>query len=273
LKTMSANSLNSPLFVLPGIYGDKSELAEFQSRLSDTMPVEILELQSIQEPAAELTDMKAIGRAVACVISQRSPDGFLRLAGYSFGGSVAFEAARHLIDSGRSLRFLGIIDVPSPPEPKADLVRGISWGRRAMGLIRKISAGGHGGFLGLAYRATRESLGRFCTSDTRLRGVLETVRRFWPSREEIVRRMLLYYFRRRAMRDWRPTPIRGPVFVAISEENSSSIERWNTLCPQARMVQLPGNHVKVFEPPALEILISEFRDFVQRADLNQPQFS
>jgi hypothetical protein len=60
--------------------------------------------------------------------------------------------------------------------------------------------------------------------------------------------MLLYYFRRRAMRDWR-------------------------LCPQARIVQLPGDHVKIFEPPALEILISEFRDFVQGADFNQPQFS
>lgn len=269
---MTTTSRIYPIFVLPGIDGDKSELADFRSRLSDTLTVEILDLQSLEEPLAELTDMKAIGRTVARVINHHSPEGFLRLAGYSFGGSVAFEAARHLIESGRSLRFLGIIDVPSPGR-EHDLAREFGWARRVIGLIRKISAGGRAGFSTLAYRATRESLGQFCSSDSRLRRVLEMVRRFWPSREEIVRRMLLYYFRRRAMRDWRPTPIRGPVFVAISEENSYSIEQWNALCPQARIVHLPGKHVKVFEPPALEILISEFRDFVQRADSNQPQFS
>jgi phthiocerol/phenolphthiocerol synthesis type-I polyketide synthase D len=269
---MTKSSHISPVFILPGIDGNKSELAEFRSRLSDTLSVKVLDLQSIQEPLAELTDIKAIGRAIACLISQDSPEGFLSLAGYSFGGSVAFEAARHLIESGRTLRFLGIIDVPSP-RAEADPVREIWWGRRAIRLIGKIIAGRYGGFSGLAYRAAREVLGRFCSSDSRLRSVLEMVHCFCPSREGSVRRMLLYYFRRRAMRDWRPTPIRGPVFVAISEENSSSIEQWNTLCPQARIVQLPGDHVKIFEPPALEILISEFRDFVQGADFNQPQFS
>lgn len=269
---MANPSYISPLFVLPGIYGEKTELSEFRSRLLDRVPVEIIGLESIQEPLADLTDMKAIGEAVAREISRHSPEGFLRLAGYSFGGSVAFEAARYLIDSGRGLRFLGIIDVLGP-RPEADNVQESRWGKRIIRLTRKISAGGHGGVSGLAYRAIRELLGRFCSSDSRLRRVLATVHRFWSSREEFVRRMLLYHFRRRAMENWRPTPIRGPVFLAISEENLSAIDQWNSLCPQARTIQLPGKHGNVLKPPSLEILLAEFANSVQDADVSEAQLS
>ena len=75
------------------------------------------------------------------------------------------------------------------------------------------------------------------------------------------------------MENWRPNPIRGPVFLAISEENSSAIDQWKSLCPQARTIQLPGKHVDVLKPPSLEILLTEFANSVQHADVSEAQLS
>ena len=50
------------------------------------------------------------------------------LAGYSFGGFVAFEMARQLTAMGESVRFLGIIDASKPSEPV--LVRGLLSARK-----------------------------------------------------------------------------------------------------------------------------------------------
>jgi acetoacetyl-CoA synthetase len=241
----------SPVYVLPGIYGVKSELAEFQSRLLNRVPVEIIELQDLEEPFADLVNMKAIGAAVARDIDQRSPKGSLRLAGYSFGGSVAFEAAQHLISARRSVCFLGLIDV-RPPSLE-HIAKARSWGT-PMRLLRKI----RGSRQDMAYRVLRELLGRFFSSDSRRHHVLSMVKRFWPSREEFVRRALLFYCRRRAMAAWRPSAIRGTVFLAISQENLYSLDQWKRLCPESNVVMLPGEHLHVLKSPSFEVLSSAF---------------
>ena len=61
--------------MLPGIYGDKLELIEFQTRLSPEVPIEIIELQSLEEPLAELMSIEAVGVAVAREIERRFPQG------------------------------------------------------------------------------------------------------------------------------------------------------------------------------------------------------
>ena len=127
----------SPIYVFPGICGEESELQEFQNKLLDRIPVEVVALQSLEEPFVDLVDMKAIGAAAAREINRRSPEGSLRLAGYSFGGSVAFEASQHLIVSGRSICFLGIIDGMVPRQLPQNVQAG-SWGERPLRIIGSI---------------------------------------------------------------------------------------------------------------------------------------
>ena len=263
-----ATSDISPVFILPGIYGEKSELENFRSRLSDKVILDIIELQSLEEPLADLVSITAIGASVAREIDRRNPWGSLRLAGYSFGGAVAFEAARHLINSGREVHFLGLIDVILPLSPTPNGQQ--NWlGQRLSRLAAKIHAGASDGFSGIAYRLLRELLGRFCSSDSRRRIVLATVRRILPSRVTFVRRMLFFHFRRQAMEHWQPAPIQAPVFVAISQENPAPIEKWKSLCPTVDIVQLPGGHVNVFEAPSLHVLLPEFGNAVRNATLGK----
>jgi thioesterase domain-containing protein len=64
------------------------------------------------------------------------------LAGYSFGGFVAFEMARQLMALGESVRFLGIIDASKPSEPA--FVRGLqSVGKHTLSVL--LQKGTHAG--------------------------------------------------------------------------------------------------------------------------------
>lgn len=255
--------------MLPGIYGDKLELLEFQGRLSLDIPIEIIELQSLEEPIAELMSIEAMGLAVAREIEHRFPRGSLGLAGYSFGGSVAFEAAQHLLGSGRSLHFLGMIDVLGPG-PRTGHDQRASLGRRLFRQISRAFAREYGGFYGLPYRLLRQLAGWFCSSDFRLHLVLSIINRLWPAQEKSVRRMLLWHFRRKAMSRWQPLPLQMSIFLAISQENLPSLNKWKLLCPSAQVSLLPGKHNAIFQTPALEALLAAFRKAVENESHHEP---
>ena len=53
-------------------------------------------------------------RQALSTIRNRQPDGPLALAGYSFGGLVAYEVARQAVDAGQQVEWLGILDAPAP---------------------------------------------------------------------------------------------------------------------------------------------------------------
>jgi thioesterase domain-containing protein len=51
---------------------------------------------------------------ILSAIRNRQPDGPLALAGYSFGGLLAYEVARQAVDSGQEIAWLGLLDPESP---------------------------------------------------------------------------------------------------------------------------------------------------------------
>lgn len=94
------------LFLLPGLYGTVLDLKELAARVDERyevlglLPAVQFQSDDFQEIASEYTK-----RLVAL-----QPAGAFRLAGYSFGGMLAFEVARQLRTLGRDISFLGIID-------------------------------------------------------------------------------------------------------------------------------------------------------------------
>ena len=54
------------------------------------------------------------GSQILSAIRNRQPDGPLALAGYSFGGLLAYEVARQAVDAGREVAWLCLLDSPSP---------------------------------------------------------------------------------------------------------------------------------------------------------------
>lgn len=98
------------LVILPGSMGYGPSMAAFGAQLSQAarvIPIRYPDLSwslggrdSVQEMAALAIEQ----------INAVQPRGDVRMIGYSLGGGVAFEVARRLIEQGRAVKFLGILD-------------------------------------------------------------------------------------------------------------------------------------------------------------------
>jgi hypothetical protein len=113
-KSRNERCQSSPVFLIPAIFGDEPALSEFRRSLSDEVSLQTVDLPDLDCPISVLSDLAATGHFVAVEISKSHPQGIILLAGHSFGGCVAFEAAACLRAQGRQVGFLGLLDAPHP---------------------------------------------------------------------------------------------------------------------------------------------------------------
>jgi thioesterase domain-containing protein len=114
------------VFVLPGLGGDERELAALRNGCSPALnciPVQFPDWTELYTRAMTLDQLVDHCRAQ---IDRLAPTGGLRLAGYSFGGTMAYAVAEALTASGRRVDRLGLLDSPAipfvattPPSPAA----------------------------------------------------------------------------------------------------------------------------------------------------------
>jgi thioesterase domain-containing protein len=102
---------NPPLlFLFPGSVGYGPSLAAFASAMGTTakvVPVRYPGLAMILKGQRDLANM---ADAAVQQINRAQPSGDVRLLGHSLGGAVALEVAMRLLNAGRSVRFVGILD-------------------------------------------------------------------------------------------------------------------------------------------------------------------
>jgi thioesterase domain-containing protein/acyl carrier protein len=238
--------------LLPGFYGDEPSLANFRRALHGRINFNVLEIADLNEPAAVLEDMHQIGRIAALAIERRQPTGPIVLAGYSFGGSVAYEAARSLINSGREVALLGIFDT--------------KFGVAATGLARTSAQSRAWKRRSMLRSALSWNLGRA--------SMLSALNRLPWSLEFRIRRYLLRLFRENTLHSWSPSPLDVETFLAVSEEyQAKTLGIWRWLCPRLCVVRLPGEHLDIFEAPAATLLIPAFEDHVRRANAKNSKAS
>ncbi|MDQ6680068.1 MAG: thioesterase domain-containing protein [Pseudomonadota bacterium] len=230
--------LDAPMvFILPGMFGDDSQLAGFRRSFGGRLHFQLIDHPELTAPWAVLADVSANGRAAAREISQRQPEGRILLAGYSFGGGVAFEAARQLAEEGRQLGLLAVIDTPVIVTPPALLERP----RRMM--LRLI--------------------GRF---DAGRRLALALIAHLLPAWSMAARRRLLLNVRVEALSRWSPSPLHTPGLLIVSDEFAGTIiDPWSRLCPGIRVVRVPARHGTVFDPASLAPLAAAFEQAVHLA--------
>ncbi len=231
--------------LLPGFYGDEPILANFRRALNARVAFSLVDIAHLNQPAAVIRDMRQIGRLAARTIERRQPSGPIVLAGYSFGGSVAYEAARSLIDSGRQVALLGILDA--------------KFGVAATGIARTRAQ---------SRRWKRRSMLRSALSWDRARASIQWAlhRLPWPL-EYRIRRYLLRLFLEETLHSWSPSPLDVETFLAVSEEYEwKTLPIWRRLSRRLCVARLPGEHVRIFDAPAADLLIPAFENSVRTAN-------
>lgn len=110
LVPIRAEGSKTPLYIVHG--GGLTvlifhALAKSMDRDQPVYGLQARGLNGIDEP---LDNMDAIAAHYVSEILEHNPDGPYCLAGYSFGGFVAFEMARQLLAMGKEVKMLGIFD-------------------------------------------------------------------------------------------------------------------------------------------------------------------
>jgi acetoacetyl-CoA synthetase len=110
LVQMRAGSGGSPLFLVHSIWGDVLGMRQITAAMESDVPIYGIRARGLnpgEQPQGSVEEMAA---TYVELVRDVQPDGPYRLAGHSFGGLLAFEMARLLVEQGQEVDWLGIID-------------------------------------------------------------------------------------------------------------------------------------------------------------------
>lgn len=215
-------------------------------------------------------DFEALVSDAVMQITGRGPAGAILLAGYSFGGTVAFAAATRLRDTGHAVCFLGLLDIEAQPgldnAPGALRAPMTSWQELA-GFMAALRRGE--GKSRLAYAVARR------LKSPRWKPLLHLYARIpkhWLPGEFTVflDRDLLSQHMEPLLRQWaaqrdtlRPLPV--PVYLFRTGQHSANAPRhlgWDHCCPDLTVVPVSGTHLGMLRPSNLPALRAAFRTAV-----------
>ncbi len=117
----------SPLFCLPGLGGAVLEFQHLRQFLPAELPILALPTLGAADEAAAHDTIEGLADFAVRRMRARQPHGPYRIAGYSLGGVVAFEAARQLRAAGEDVALLALLDsrlwAPTPALPLMERVK------------------------------------------------------------------------------------------------------------------------------------------------------
>ncbi len=112
LVKLTSGPADVPLILIHAIGGTVFGYAPLARELAGTFIVYGLEAPGIRQPGAIAGSVADLAGNYAELIRTAIPDGPYRLAGWSMGGVVAFEVARHLEREGTDVCLLALLDPP-----------------------------------------------------------------------------------------------------------------------------------------------------------------
>lgn len=99
-----------PLFCFPGMSGHPVTFTPMALHLAPTVPVYGVLVPGVNGEREPMTRLEDIAAAVLANIRLVQPAGPYQLAGYSFGGFLAYEVAQQLRAAGETVALLGVYD-------------------------------------------------------------------------------------------------------------------------------------------------------------------
>jgi thioesterase domain-containing protein len=99
-----------PLFLVPPASGVAFPYMRLAATLGDDQPVYGLQDPRLEEGGVRFENLEALAAHYAGAMRAVQPTGPYLVAGWSFGGLVAFETARQLEAEGEEVAFVGLLD-------------------------------------------------------------------------------------------------------------------------------------------------------------------
>ncbi|WP_084337169.1 type I polyketide synthase [Actinomadura oligospora] len=241
-----------PIFIAHPAGGTTACYRQLVDLLGDDQPVYGLERFDDAPPVGE--------RAARYVrhLVEAQPEGAFRLAGWSFGGVLAYETARQLREAGRDVEFVALFDagLPLPVEDESDTLA-----RRFVAFTDYVNE-----TYGLEVALTFDELSGL-SEEQQFALVME---RAAPLAEMIppaaLHHQLTSHQDTRSLEAYEPRPYDGRVILYYAPEETpwavkdaryvlDGTNGFGPLCPALEKVVIPGvHHLNLLDPPGVEIL-------------------
>ncbi|HBL31586.1 MAG TPA: non-ribosomal peptide synthetase, partial [Acidobacteria bacterium] len=254
LVCLQEGSGGPPLFLLPAAGGGALAYAELARALGAEWPV--WALQDVAPPDAPRS-VAGLAEVFLGHVRTVQPAGPYLLAGWSFGGRLAFEMARRLAAEGESVAFVGMIDTGlaepvDPVSPDAEL------------LAAQVA-----GELEIDAEELRRAPDPVAALVVRAQGA-GLLPPDYPL-DDARRRLRLFKAHLEAARTGRPEPYPGTVtfFAAAEPPVGAPAEPghgWAAFAAHLEILAIPGNHVTLLRDPRnREVLAARLREALERA--------
>jgi len=98
-----------PVFAVPGVFGNVVGFADLARELGSEQPFYGLQSVGLDGAGAPLDSIEAMAKLYVNEIRSVQPYGPYAIIGACFGATVAYEMARHLLEVGEEVAFLGLL--------------------------------------------------------------------------------------------------------------------------------------------------------------------
>jgi thioesterase domain-containing protein len=274
---------NLPLFIFHGLGGDEFFARQLATHLGLDQPVYGFHNASgniISEREGSLEELAT--RYVKDLVAFQ-PNGLYCLTGYSFGGFLAYEVARQLLDRGSRIGYLAIIDTgPSSPGDfsfKAnlsgvlDFLRNIPWWVwedllecRPSEMLRRIRR---------KVRELRKRLKKTINPNMRTVAIadLEDIFELSVYPKDYVQAMEYHL---ELLRGYQPSSYSGPLTLYRARTQPLfGLEKadlgWGTIVGKSiEIVRVPGNHETIIREPHVRFLAMAMRASIEKITGDHP---
>lgn len=234
-----------PLFLIHSAVGDVASYGLLTRRL-EGRPIYGLQSVGLNGESWPMTNLPAMARRYLPEILSQDPTGPYFLAGTCMGGMVALELAQMLVQQGKTVSFLGLLDVLFPLPKWWQM----SWWKKA---YYALSTPAHNSWQTLRW-ATIRGLG------------LGQSDRFLPAYRRYVWRT-----NGRAFRRYRPKVFPGKITFFITAEAEFDYEGDPRLmllpmAKTAQVVKIPGSRGDLFQKPMVDELAQQLQKALERSE-------
>jgi amino acid adenylation domain-containing protein len=238
-------------------YGD---LARYLGVNLRTYAFQAQGLEKDEPPLSRIEDM---AERYLTQLERVEPRGPVVLGGWSLGGLVAYEMANRLAATGRSVRFVALLDCWAPSERRSTSKTGDDEGEWLIELLTQF---------GLPHDDAAEALSGLPAQEAS-RKALSIAQGFEPmladmSVEEADRLLRVFTSHCRAQSLYLPRPFPGRVAVFAAAERLDDQPHqpdlgWARLALAVDCHEVPGNHWSMMREPHVVVLATRLRGLIQ----------
>jgi len=247
------------VFFLPPYDGDIPLLVRFRAALEGRVRFSVVHYPGWKEMMKSKARFEDIVDATLNQIVPRIAGRRCALAGYSFGGIVAWETARRLTERGYEVAFLGLIDTALDGllHPRTGMSDRAS---RVLKQMRSIP-----GVMVMRNALVKNFLRR--SQLPTLKFMNKAIELTSPSLALTFQRHLTGQLRLRALDRWSVSSTGVPATLFRSDEGVEVAPDfgWQRVCHDLTIVPIGGSHESMLQPPYLQSLCDHFAGSVRHA--------